>query len=123
MTRFSSGCDGHIQGDAHEANAKVMQVLVLGFKKPALVNTIAMSKSAKWPVGKAWRVWKTFHSRYAPDGSMSEMSMKNELMKPKLKKTEDLMDLDDRIAGVADKYGCIVEEKETYKMIWNVSPH
>ena len=50
-----------IQADAREANAKVMQVLVLGFKKPALVNTIVMSKSAEWPVGKAWRVWKTFH--------------------------------------------------------------
>ena len=35
-----------IQADACESNAKVMQVLVLGFKKPALVNTIAMSKSA-----------------------------------------------------------------------------
>ena len=32
-----------IQGDAREANAKVMQVLVLGFKKPDLVNTIVMS--------------------------------------------------------------------------------
>ena len=47
-----------IQGDARKAFAKVIQVLVLGFKKPALVNTIAMSKSAEWPVGKAWRVWK-----------------------------------------------------------------
>ena len=53
-----------VQGDACKANAKVMQVLVLGFKKPALINTIAMSKSAEWPVGKAWRVWKTFHGRY-----------------------------------------------------------
>ena len=32
-------------------------------------------------------------------------------MKLKLKKTENLMDLDDRIAGVSVKYDCIVEEK------------
>ena len=80
-----------------------------------------MSKSAEWPVGKAWRVWKTFHDRYAPDDATSEMSMENELMKLRLKKTEDLMDLDDRIAGVAVKYGCIVEEKEKYKTIIRAS--
>jgi hypothetical protein len=66
-----------IQADAREANAKVMPVLVLGFKKPALVNTIAMSNSAEWPVGKGWRVWKTFHDRYAPDDATSEMSIEN----------------------------------------------
>ena len=110
-----------IQGDARKANTKVVQVLVLGFKKPALVKTIAMSKSAEWPVRKAWRVWKTFHNRYAPDNSTSEMSMENELMKLKLKKTENPMDLDDRIAGVVVKYGCIVEEKEKYKTIIHAS--
>ena len=93
------------QGDAREANAKVMQVLVLGFNKPALVNTIAMSKSAEWLVGKTWRAWRTFHDRYAPDDATSEMSMENELMKLRLKKTEDPMDLDDRIVDVAVKYG------------------
>ena len=36
-----------VQADAREATAKVMQVLVLGFKKPALVNIIVMSKSAE----------------------------------------------------------------------------
>ena len=96
-----------------------MQVLVLGFKKPALVNTIAMSKSEEWPVGKAWKVWKIFHERFAPDDATSEMSMENELMKLKLKKTEDPMDLDDKIAGVAVKYGCIVTDKDRYKtIIW-----
>ena len=62
-------------------------------------------------------MWKTFHDRYAPDDSTSEMSMENELMKLKLKKTEDPMYLDDHIAGVAVKYGCIVDEKEKYKTI------
>ena len=42
-----------IQGDARKANPKVMQVLVVGFKKPALVNTIVMSKLAEWPVMNA----------------------------------------------------------------------
>ena len=42
--------------NVREANAKVMQVLVLGFKTPSLVNTIAMSKLDKWLVGKAWKV-------------------------------------------------------------------
>ena len=63
-----------IQADAREANAKVMQVLVLGFKKPALVNTIAMSKSAEWPVGKACRGWRTFHDRYAPDDDVRDVN-------------------------------------------------
>jgi len=48
---------------------------------------------------------------------MSEMPMENELMKLKLKKMEDPMDLDDCIAGVTVKYGCIVEEKKKYKTI------
>jgi hypothetical protein len=109
------------QSTASEANAKVMQVLVSGFKKPALVNSIAMSKSTEWPVGKAWMVWKTFHERYAPDDATSEMSMENELMKLKLKKSEDPMDLDDRIAGVAVKYGCIIAENEKYKTIIRAS--
>jgi len=87
-------------------------VLVLGFKKPTLVNTIAMSKSSEWPVGKAWRVWKMFHKRYAPDNATSEMPMENELVKLRIKKTEDPVDLDYRTAGVAVKYGCIIEEKE-----------
>ena len=69
--------DEALQIDAREVNAKVMQVLVLGFKKPALVNTIAMSKSEEWPVGKAWRVWKIFHERFASDDATSEMSMEN----------------------------------------------
>ena len=112
-----------IQGDAHKATAKVMHVLVLGFKNPALVNTIATSKLAEWPVGKLWRVWKMFHNRYAPDDSTLEMAMENELIKLKLKKTKDPMDLDDRIAGVAVKYGCIVEEKEKYKTIICASKH
>jgi len=99
----------------------MMQVLVLGFKKSALVNTIAMIKSAEWLVGKVWRVWKTFHDIYVPGDSTSEMSMKNELMKRKLKKTKDPMDLDDCIAGVAVQYVCIVEEKEKYKMIIRAS--
>ena len=43
--------------------------------------------------------------------------MENELMQLRLKKIEDPMDLDDRIAGVAVKYGCIVKEKEKYKTI------
>ena len=38
-------------------------------------------------------------------------------MKLKLKKTEYPMDLDDHIAGMTVKYGCIVEEKEQYKTI------
>ena len=37
--------------DLVQASANVTQVLVLGFKKLTLVNTIAMSKSAEWPVG------------------------------------------------------------------------
>ena len=45
------------------------------------------------------------------------MSIDNELMKLKLKKKEDPMDLDDRITGVVVKYGCIVEEKEKHKTI------
>ncbi len=45
------------------------------------------------------------------------MSMENELMKLKIKKTEDPMDLDDKIAGVAVKYGCIVSDKDKYKTI------
>ena len=36
-----------IQCDAHKATAKVMQVLLLGFKNPALVKTIATSKLAE----------------------------------------------------------------------------
>ena len=56
MVLDASDATEAIQTDARKANAKVMQVLVLGFKKPALVNTIAMSKSAEWPVGKACRV-------------------------------------------------------------------
>jgi hypothetical protein len=113
--------DDALQISAREANAKVMQVLVLGFKKPALVNTIAMSKSEEWPVGKAWKVWKIFHERFAPDDATPEMSMENELMKLKLKKTEDPMDLDDKIAGVAVKYGCIVTDKDRYKTITRAS--
>ena len=62
-------------------------------------------------------MWKTFQDRYAPDDATSEMSMDNELMKLGLKKTEDPMDLDDCIVGVAVKYGCIIEEKEKYKTI------
>ena len=42
-----------VQSDACDASANVIQVLVLGFKKLTLVNTIAMSKSAEWPVGIA----------------------------------------------------------------------
>jgi len=38
---------------AREANSKVMQVLILSFKKPSLVNAISMSKTIEWPVGKA----------------------------------------------------------------------
>ena len=44
------------QEEAREANRKVMQVLVLGFKKPSLVNALMMSKTREWPVGKAWKV-------------------------------------------------------------------
>ena len=53
-----------------------------------------------------------FHKRFAPDDATSEMSMENELMKLKLKKTENPMDLDNKIAGVAVKYGCIVSDKD-----------
>ena len=42
-----------VQSDVCDTSAKVMQVLVLGFKKLTLVNTIAMSKSAEWPAGIA----------------------------------------------------------------------
>ena len=42
-----------VQSDACDASANVTQVLVLGFKKLTLVNTIAMSKSVDWPVGIA----------------------------------------------------------------------
>ena len=45
--------DEALQMNAREANAKVMQVLVLGFEKTTLVNTIAMSKSEECLVGKA----------------------------------------------------------------------
>ena len=77
-----------------------------------------MSKLVEWPVEKVWRVWKTFHDIYAPDESTSEMSMENELMTFKLRKTEDPMDLNDRIAGVSVKYGCIVEEKENTRRLF-----
>ena len=80
-----------------------------------------MSKSEEWPVGKAWKMWKSFHERFAPDDVTSEMSMENELMKLKLKKTEDPMNLDDKIAGVAVKYGCIVTDKDRYKTIIRAS--
>ena len=63
------------QSNARKANANVMQVLVLGFKNPTLVNTIAMSKLSKWPVRKVWRVWKTFHERCALDDATLEMSV------------------------------------------------
>ena len=45
------------------------------------------------------------------------MSMENELMKLKIKKTEDPLDLDDKIAGVVVKYRCIVSDKDKYKTI------
>mgnify|MGYP000067415656 CR=1 FL=1 len=66
---------------AREANKKVMQVLVLSFKKPSLVNAIAMSKTDEWPVRKAWKVWKEFHDRFEPDDAISGMTMEDELMK------------------------------------------
>ena len=101
---------------AKEANTKVMQVLVLSFKKPSLVNAIAMSKTIEWPVGKAWKVWKEFHDRFEPDDAISGMTMEDELMKIRIKKTEDPKVLTDRIAAIAVRYGCIISEDEQYKI-------
>ena len=86
---------------AREANAKVMQVLVLGFKKPSLVNAIAMSKTDKWPVGKAWKIWKEFHERFEPDDATSGVTMEDELIKLRVKKTEDPKVLLDQIPAIA----------------------
>jgi len=76
-------------------------VLVLSFKKPSLVNAIAMSKTIEWPVGKAWKVWKEFHDRFEPDDAVSGMMMEDKLMKIRIKKTEDPKVLTDRIAAIA----------------------
>ena len=65
-------------------------MLVLGFKKPSLVNAIVMSKTNDWPVGKAWKVWKEFHECFESDDATSEMTMEDELIKLRVKKTEDL---------------------------------
>ena len=100
---------------AREANAKVMQVLVLSFKKPSLVNTIAMSKTIERPVGKAWKVWTEFHDRFEPDDAISGMTMEDELMKIRIKKTEDPKNLMDRIAAIAVRYGCIISEDDQFK--------
>ena len=100
---------------AQEANAKVMQVLVLSFKKPSLVNAIAMSKTVEWPVGKAWKVWKEFHDRFEPDNAISGMTMEDELMKLQIKKTEDPLTLTDRIVAIAVRYGCIISERISSK--------
>ena len=105
------------QEDAREANNKVMQVLVLGFKKPSLVNALTMSKTTEWPVGKAWKVWKEFHERFAPDDATSEMTMEDELVKLKIKKSEDPKAMADKIAAIAVKYGSIVDEADKYKTI------
>ena len=87
-------------------------MLVLGFKEQHLVNEIAMSKTNEWPVSKskAWRVWLEFHDCFAPDDATSEMTMEDELMKLKLKKSKDPKDLHDQIASIAVKYGCIIDE-------------
>jgi len=57
-------------------------------------------------------VWKEFHDRFKPDDAISGMSMENELMKIRIKKTEDPKVLTARIAAIAVRYGCIISEDE-----------
>lgn len=99
---------GKASKKAKVQNLLAMSYLTLAMDSPKLFKMVEASKSRTWPGGLVYEFVKRLKKKYRPDHTLATAEMTTKLSKLKLKKEDDLADLNDNISAIGAQYGCAV---------------